>query len=182
MVEIICPDGLEHEFSLVKAYSNQLGFENALAILPKLVLFTTFRISAEDINDVRKLRSNPLTAHIPIVFIASEMSNQQQIECLQAGVDALFQMTIDKRVLLAQLKALINSREHLRVVFKQNQSLVNDMHSDSYDRLFLKRARQVVIENYTNCSFNIDEFVKLMNVSRTMLYVKIKNLTDKNNQ
>ncbi|WP_430816095.1 response regulator transcription factor [Carboxylicivirga sp. RSCT41] len=170
---------LESEFAIVKAYSNQHGIENTLAILPKLVLFASYRVTDEDTYLVQNLRDNPLTAHIPVVFITSEISNQQQINCLQAGVDAVFQMTIDKDVLNAQLKALINSREHLRAVYKQNQALVNGMHSDSLDRLFIKRARQIVLENYTNCSFNIDEFVKLMNVSRTMLYVKIKSLTDK---
>ncbi|MCG8579686.1 MAG: helix-turn-helix domain-containing protein [Bacteroidales bacterium] len=173
------PFELESEFSLVNAYTNRLGIDNTLAVLPKLVLLTSYRVTDKDIQLVESLRSNPLTTHIPVVFITSEISNHQQIECLHAGVDAVFQMTIDKYVLIAHLKALINSREHLRTVYKQNPALANDMHSDSLDRLFIKRARHIVLENYTNSSFNIDEFVKLMNVSRTMLYVKIKSLTDK---
>jgi len=164
-------------YSCNTIYGLKNGLSQAVASIPNLIIIACKAIGKDDMESVKQLKMNVLTQHIPIIILVSKLTNMEQIACLKVGVDVVCSYPIDERVLEAQVTALLRSRDHLKTIFQQDTHLIDKIDVEDLDQLFMNRARQVVIDNISNSSFSIGEFVRLMQVSRTLLYVKIKALT-----
>jgi len=86
----------------------------------------------------------------------------------------------DMELLQQKLKSIIQNREAVREkalkLIKRNGDhpiLINE-HNDQ----FLKKVLEVVSENMSNTNFGKDEFASIMNISPSLLYQKIKSLTN----
>jgi AraC-like DNA-binding protein len=102
---------------------------------------------------------------------------KRQIEGIRAGMDLVFPGSVDRKVLQVSLTGLMSERARLKEIYQLSDVPKSNGGEVTFDQFFLQRARKIVLNNYTNSDFNIEQFVKNMNVSRTMLYVKIKQLT-----
>ncbi|MBS2210746.1 helix-turn-helix transcriptional regulator [Carboxylicivirga mesophila] len=143
------------------------------------IVIASDKLHLKDISTIKQLKSDVRTAHIPIIGLLKQFSDLKHISWLNAGVDQVFQWSIDVRVLLASAHALIKERKRLKHLYQKSATIESGNGNGSLDQLFISRARNVVLDNYSDTAFNIEQFVSLMNVSRTMLYVKIKQLTGK---
>ena len=61
-----------------------------------------------------KLKSHPLTSHIPVILLTARSSGLQQAEGLSMGADAYITKPFDAKVLIAQIDSLLMNRRHLR--------------------------------------------------------------------
>jgi len=154
----------------------EVGLEHALASIPQLIIFDLDQL--HDMFFIRHLKNNLLTQHIPIIVVSSLLSKEIHIECLKEGVDAVYEYPADECILLAQVYALLKSRESLKNIFQYQDQLISKIEVEDADSMFVNRARQVVVDNLSNSAFNIVVFVSLMGVSRTQLYIKIKGITN----
>ncbi|MCT4591329.1 MAG: helix-turn-helix transcriptional regulator [Carboxylicivirga sp.] len=171
-----------------KVFSKRLGIKECnwrcfdkLALVnenTQALILAFDKITVEDIEEIKLLRAQKQVIHLPMLIYASSLSKQFHLMLIQAGVDAIFADAIDGKIVNARLNALIHQRQLLKSFFTNGGNRVEE-EANSYDKMFLKRAHQVVLDNYTDATFNIEQFVVLMRVSRTMLYVKIKELTNK---
>jgi len=165
-------------YSIDLVFNNKGGVSQALASIPDLIVMNCKQLDTDDINDVKYLKSNVLTHHIPIVILSSLVNKQVQLQCLKIGVDAILSHPVDPCVLEAQIKSLLQSRDQLKAIYQQDSHLIDKINVETSDQLFLNRVRGIVLDNISNTSFNIEELVRVMKVSRTFLYVKVKSLTN----
>jgi len=169
---------LNNSYSVDIAYCRKSGLEQALVSVPDLIIMDLNTIEKEDLSSVKFLKNNELTHHIPIVAILSAFGKDIQINCFKNGVDAVLPCAIDECVLDAQIKALLRSRDQLKAIFQRDNHLIEKMATGSSDEIFLNKAKSIVLDNISNGSFSINDFVRLMRVSRTLLYVKLKKITN----
>ncbi len=59
----------------------------------------------------RRLKQDPKTATIPIIFLTARSSEKDEIEALESGADDFLQKPISPRKLVARVKATIRRRE-----------------------------------------------------------------------
>lgn len=145
--------------------------------IPELIIFILRQLSGMEINLVKDLKSNPLTAHLPVAGVIDRLTDAIHIEGIRAGMDLVFPGSVDRKVLQVSLTGLMSERARLKEIYQLSDVPKSNGGEVTFDQFFLQRARKIVLNNYTNSDFNIEQFVKNMNVSRTMLYVKIKQLT-----
>jgi len=170
---------LHQQFAIDRINNTANGFNRLLDLAPDLILYVCQSLTAADFNSLKTIKRNRTSSHIPIALIVAHVSKTEQINCFNIGINAIMLSTTDGGIINAQLKALINEREKLRNYYRPSTDYKQPDDNKSYDELFIARAQKVVFDNYTNSDFNIEQFVKHMKVSRTMLYVKIKSLTNK---
>jgi len=115
---------------------------------------------------------------VPIIVLSREIENDALIKWLRQGADMVLNSNIASSVLNAQIGALIKKQDNIKSYYQQ-LPINNGLLSDSFQNRFINRARKVVLSNYTNCNFNIEQFVKEMHVSRTLLHVNLRNYTGK---
>jgi len=74
---------------------------------------------------------------------------------------------------------LLETRKNLTAKFKKDIILSpKELTATSADETFLKKAIQIIEENITDPEFNVHVFTNHMNMSRSVLYRKLKALTN----
>jgi AraC-like DNA-binding protein len=103
---------------------------------------------------------------------------EDRIEGLETGADAYLAKPFDSRELLVSIRNLIEQRRLLRDKFRR-ELLVSpkDITTTSLDEKILRSAIQIVDNNMSDSSFNIDELCKQMAMSRSTLNRKLQALT-----
>lgn len=129
----------------------------------------------------RKIKSTFETSHIPVVLLTSLSEKVKQLEGLGLGADDYITKPFDITLLLQRVKTILKNREIVRErAFKlMNQnSLDEPVYANDLNDKFVKKALEVVHRNMSNCEFGKDEFASDMNVSPSLLYQKLKALTE----
>jgi signal transduction histidine kinase/DNA-binding response OmpR family regulator len=127
----------------------------------------------------RRLKSDILTSHIPIIMLSAFNSQEQKYEGMESGADVYVEKPFDPDYLKLQVKNLIQSREAIRLAFsKKITAEPGTVQISSTDELFIQKAIQIIEKNMDNNEFNVESFVAEIGIGRTVLYQKIKALTD----
>ncbi|HPR31642.1 MAG TPA: helix-turn-helix domain-containing protein, partial [Prolixibacteraceae bacterium] len=128
----------------------------------------------------RLMKSTFETSHIPVVLLTSLSGKGEQMQGLGLGADDYLTKPFDLALLKQKIKTIIRNRESVRqktlrlIKVPDNESILANEHND----FFLKKTLEVVHENMANPNFNKEEFASAMNVSSSLLYKKVKTLTD----
>lgn len=129
----------------------------------------------------RKIKSTFETAHIPIVLLTSLSEKVNQLEGLGLGADDYITKPFDIALLFQRIKSILKNREIVRErAFKlMNQGNRDEpVYKNEMNDMFLKKALEVVYKNMSNSEFGKNEFASEMNVSPSLLYQKLKALTE----
>jgi YesN/AraC family two-component response regulator len=128
----------------------------------------------------KQIKSTYETSHIPIILLTALTEKAQQLQGLGLGADAYLTKPFDTQLLIGRVKSIIANRQAVRekalklIDQSGDASLMENEHNDK----FVKNALKVVRSNIANSKFGKEEFALEMNVSTSLLYKKMKSLTD----
>ena len=128
----------------------------------------------------KMLKSNFETSHIPVVLLSAFTTKALQLKGLGLGADAYLTKPFDMSLLEGKIRSIVLNRKAVRekalklVDFRSEAPLFNNELNDK----FVKKALEVVKSNISNLKFGKEEFASEMNVSPSLLYKKVKTLTD----
>jgi len=128
-----------------------------------------------------RIKTTLLTSHIPVILLTAKNSPIHQEKGYYAGADAYITKPFNIHILEIRIANLLKTQANLMRKFKQDIILEPKKPTmTSPDELFLENAIATVEQNLTNPHFNATMFVEQMNMSRTVLYTKLKALTGQN--
>jgi response regulator RpfG family c-di-GMP phosphodiesterase len=126
------------------------------------------------------MKSTYETSHIPIILLTALSEKTDQLQGLGLGADDYLTKPFDMNLLAQRIKSIIRNREVVREKALKlikgeptEQILTNELNDK-----FVKKMLEVAWANIANPEFGKDEFASSMNVSTSLLYKKIKSLTD----
>lgn len=127
-----------------------------------------------------KVKTETLTAHIPVILLTAMGSEEKQLEGLKAGVNDYITKPFTFEILASRINNLLAQQVILQKRF-QKQIEVNpgEVTITPVDEKFLKQALEIIEKEIDNPDFSVDEFSKEMFMSRVTLYRKIHSLTGK---
>lgn len=148
---------LEHEGHPVVAVGSVAEiFENASGKPPDL-LFVQMGMTGDDVDLCRKLRSDPATAEIPVVLMASESRPGERIRALELGVAGY----LDWPFVAAEVLKCTREQLWLRQLQRDNIRLRNELGNAKVATLAAEMARGVA-HNYLNLLTGIQGYVGLL--------------------
>jgi AraC-like DNA-binding protein len=126
-----------------------------------------------------EIKRDPNTCHIPVVLLTALDSHESTLKCFDIGADSYITKPFNDFLLLSQIKNLIDSREKLKIVFYPS-IFGKDLFKtkDLADQKFINTCFNYVYENVEAENFSIDQLSKIMNMSRSSLYRKIREITN----
>ena len=107
------------------------------------------------------------------------IGEESEIEGIKTGADAYVTKPFNSEKLKVWVEKLIENRRQLQRYFSKTLSINPELAITSTESDFLKRLQTVLDKHITDSEFTSDGFGKLMLMSRTQLYRKIKALTGK---
>lgn len=127
----------------------------------------------------KKIKEKFETKHIPVILLTAKTSDMDRIEGYEAGADGYICKPLNISVLLAKIDNLLKKSESHNGNSRK-QLIFEAKHVDytSQDEEFLKKAVECVNTHLSDVDFDTLTFVKEMQMSRSTLNEKLKQLTD----
>lgn len=173
-------DNLRGQYHIEEATNGKEGWEKIKRLNPDLVVSDIMMPLMDGVELVRKIKTETLTAHIPVILLTAMGSEEKQLEGLKAGVNDYITKPFTFEILASRINNLLAQQRLLQKRF-QKQIEVNpgEVTITPVDEKFLKQALEIIEKQIDNAEFSVDEFSKEMYMSRVTLYRKIHSLTGK---
>jgi len=171
---------LSEEFDVSIAADGEQAWDIINKKMPDLVVSDTMMANMDGYELCELIKSTYVTSHIPIILLTTMSERAEQMRGLGLGADDYMTKPLDMTLLAQRIKSIVKNRERIREkalkLIKGNETepiLANEKNDK-----FIKRAIEVVYENIAWPGFGKDQFAAAMNVSTSLLYKKIKSLTN----
>lgn len=173
-------DNLKGAYKVEEASNGKEGWEKVKMLHPDLVVSDIMMPLMDGVQLARKIKTETVTAHIPVILLTAMGSEEKQLEGLEAGVNDYITKPFTFEILASRIRNLLAQQELLQKRF-QKQIEVNpaEVTITSVDEKFLKQAMEVVEKNMDNIEFSVEDFSREMYMNRATLYRKIMSLTGK---
>ncbi|CAN5789103.1 two-component regulator propeller domain-containing protein [soil metagenome] len=173
-------DNLKGQYKVEEATNGKEGWEKIKLLNPDLVVSDIMMPLMDGVELARKIKTETLTAHIPVILLTAMGSQEKQLEGLKVGVNDYITKPFTFEILASRIRNLLAQQELLQKRF-QKQIEVNpgEITITPVDEKFIRQALEVVEKYIDKPEFSVEEFCIEMHVSRITLYRKIDSLTGK---
>jgi len=170
---------LSKEYEVVSVSDGGKALEMAREINPDLIISDVIMPVLEGDEMCRILKSSIETSHIPIILLTALNEREYVISGLEAGANDYIIKPFDFSVLKVRIRNILQNRQHLReTVLSSHNDLENLDYTSQLDKEFLDNAMEIINNELSNPEFSINEFCRMLGMSRTSVYNKLKTLTD----
>lgn len=169
---------LKEQFRLLEAQDGASGLQLAVEQLPDLVISDVMMPEMDGYGLTSRLKSSPLTSHIPVMLLTAKASEDARIEGLETGADDYITKPFNGRELQARAKNLIATRKSLREKYRK-QFLLGSVVAGlrSADEEFLTRVRDVVEKELSDPDFTVERLRERFAMSQRQFHRKLHALT-----
>jgi signal transduction histidine kinase/ligand-binding sensor domain-containing protein/CheY-like chemotaxis protein/AraC-like DNA-binding protein len=171
---------LSNDFKVYTATDGVKAWEFISKQIPDMVVSDIMMPNMDGFELCKIMKSTYETSHIPIVLLTALSEKTNYLHGLGLGADDYLTKPFDMNLLIQRIKSIIRNREVVRekaLRFIKCESSEHIFANELNDK-FIKRILEVVKANISNAAFDKEEFASAMNVSSSLLYKKIKSLTD----
>ncbi|RKD87958.1 hybrid sensor histidine kinase/response regulator transcription factor [Mangrovibacterium diazotrophicum] len=172
---------LRTEYRLIGAENGKEGLALAKKYSPDLIISDVMMPIMDGMELCSRLKKDIQTSHIPVILLTAQNMIENWIEGLETGADDYIPKPFNLQVLQARMQNLIDSRRRLKKMFSSPQEVdVDKLTNSSVDEEFLSKVYAVLEKSYQNPEFSASQFASEMFMSRSLLYKKIRAITDLN--
>ncbi len=174
---------LREEYQIVRAENGQIGVDQALAIIPDLILSDVMMPVKDGFELCDTLKNDERTSHIPIILLTARAAVDDRITGLRRGGDAYLIKPFQREELLLVLGNLLQSRRLLQRYYSQRalSNLPPDPVSadgaDAREDQFVAKLRSTLELHLDNVALDTNMICQLMGMSRKALYRKTMAVT-----
>lgn len=171
---------LESEFRVLTAMDGSEAWKIIQKQLPDLIVSDVMMPGMDGFELCNHVKSAYETSHIPIILLTALSEKNNELKGLGLGADDYITKPFDMNLLVQRIRTIIHNRQVVKdkalkmISNNNNEPLLENEHNDK----FVKKLSEVVKLNIANTAFDKDEFAQAMNVSSSLLYKKMKALTD----
>jgi signal transduction histidine kinase/AraC-like DNA-binding protein/streptogramin lyase len=168
---------LENYFLVYQAVDGKQGLEMAMQIFPDLILTDFIMPVMDGLEMCNQIKNNISLNHIPVFMMTVLHSTEHKEESFEFGVTEYIEKPINLKILFSKISNILKWRENLREKF----ILQKDIHEVEINRAqkdtdFIEKLEKIILNNIIKEEFNIHDICTELGMSRTSLYMKLKNL------
>jgi signal transduction histidine kinase/DNA-binding response OmpR family regulator/ligand-binding sensor domain-containing protein len=175
----------EH-WQVIEASNGDEGLRKAIELLPDLVISDVMMPQKDGYAVCDALKTNELTAHIPIILLTAKSGIDSKIKGLRTGADDYLTKPFNTEELLARMENLVELRRKLLHQYGKRNHLAKPLPTDkevpeflsSPDRAFLRKLRLTIEQQIDNEALSIESLAQILNISRMQLHRKLKALSN----
>jgi len=175
---------LSPHFEVITAEDGTVGFKKGTEEDPDLIICDVMMPGMNGFELTKKLKDDFNTCHIPVILLTAYISDEHNIEGIQAGADAYISKPFSLSHLLLQINKLIEKREKMHKHYANTNTLDEEISEEEEsptvtdrDAQFIKLVEQILEKHLTDPDFSVDDFAQLALTGRTLFFKKIKYLT-----
>lgn len=170
---------LREHFRVTTAKDGQQAWEMINELQPDLIVSDVIMPRMDGFELCRNIKSTYETSHIPVILLTALSDKASQLHGLGLGADNYLVKPFDMALLASRITSIIRNRR--TVLQKAIEAQRDDTRSIVTNRIndeFIKKAISCVRANIANENFGKDDFASALALSQSLLYKKIKALTN----
>jgi signal transduction histidine kinase/DNA-binding response OmpR family regulator len=174
---VVISDIIGKAYNVITAYNGKEGLVQTKAQSPDIIVSDILMPILDGMQMCIEIKKNPSTCHIPVILLTALDSQETTLKCFDIGADAYITKPFNEFLLLSQIKNLIDSRERLKVAFYPSVFAKDIFKTKDFaDKDFINKCVDCIYENIENADFNLDSLGAKMNISRSSLYRKLREI------
>lgn len=172
-------DLLDPEYRILESTDGQLALQLAKSEIPDLIISDVMMPNMNGFELCEAIKSDEVTSHIPVMLLTAKDTQADQIIGLDKGADVYLSKPFSIKVLQLNVRNILASREKIsskyrkQFIFAPSNTLL-----DTMDEQFLSRLIAVIESGMEKREFGVDLLADSMGMSQSVLYKKVKALTD----
>lgn len=110
-------------YQVFTAHDGVEGFEKAQRINPDIILLDIMMPDIDGYEVLNRLRSEPATSNVPVIFITARIENDERVHGLEAGAVDYITKPFYPQELLARIRIHLRLKEYEEELTKKNREL-----------------------------------------------------------
>lgn len=172
-------DELKESYQIIGAENGKEGFQIAIATLPDVIISDIMMPESDGIQLANQLKSNDLTAHIPILFLTAKTGVNNKIKGLTTGAEDYIQKPFNISEIKLKIKNTLESRYQLLKNFEKRNITKTHLSKNETADKYLEKVNLKLNEHLENSELSVDQLCSELGIGRSQLYRKIQALTGK---
>lgn len=169
---------LSDSYRVLQACDGRCGAELALEALPDLIISDVMMPVMDGLQMCRQLKEDIRTNHIPVIMLTAK---DGELDGLRTGAVDYIMKPFTPETLLLKIRNLLESVKARAIDISSAESISAKVstYKDETQKQFLEKILSIVTEHMDDATFDVDQLLKIMGVSRTQLHRKMTALTGK---
>ena len=170
---------LENYFLVYEAKNGKEGLDLASKIYPDLI-FTDYMMPEMDGFEMcLKLKDDINLNHIPIFMLTALHNTMHKKHSTEIGVTEYIEKPLNISFLLAKTISVFSWQENIREHYKHQTDIdIAGKNKNLKENEFLSNLEAIILDKIKDESFSLQDICNIIGMSRTSLYMKLKNLID----
>ena len=166
-------------FQIHEATNGKEGLALAGQIFPDIILTDLIMPEMDGMQMAKRLLEDISLNHIPVFMMTVLNNSELKIESIESGISEYIEKPLDINLLLAKITNTLSWQNKLRKKYvHQSEKDTATQYRNSKDEGFITNLESILITNITDTSFSVHDLCDHVGMSRTSLYMKLKNLID----
>jgi YesN/AraC family two-component response regulator len=146
--------------------------------MPEIIISDVMMPKIDGFELCKKLKTNYMTSHIPVILLTAKASNTDKIEGIETGADEYIIKPFDPGELKLRIKSMIEQRKRIHAHFRKKGLFeLEESNITSIDKKFLEKVIKSITDHISDASFSVEFLAESMSMNRAVLYRKIVSLT-----
>ncbi|WP_264538209.1 two-component regulator propeller domain-containing protein [Flavobacterium sp. N1736] len=172
-------DILHTDYRVLKFTNGQDALNYMDKEIPDLIVSDVMMPEMDGFELCKILKTSINTNHIPVILLTAKSSTLNRIEGLSTGADSYISKPFSIEELKLTILNLLSAKEIMRQ--KYGERFISDSEQENTNTpegLFVKKLTHIIESNIDNPNFDVNDLVKEIGMSRTVLYKKVQTLTN----
>lgn len=168
------------DYRLITCLDAETALEEMRAEEPNIVLSDVAMPGKDGYELCQEIKQDIQLCHIPVILVTAKITAENQVEGLNVGADAYVTKPFDPAVLSALIQSQLKNRQRVHKLLTKatttDEEGVDNALSEQ-DKHFMEELYKLMEEELSNSELDVTRITKMLYISRTKLYYKIKGLT-----
>ena len=168
------------DYRLITCLDADTALDEMRAEEPNLVLSDVAMPGKDGYELCQEIKQDIQLCHIPVILVTAKITADNQVEGLNVGADAYVTKPFEPAVLSALIQSQLKNRDRVRKLLTKATTTEDESVEDALseqDKHFMEELYKLMEEELSNSELDVSRITKLLLISRTKLYYKIKGLT-----
>jgi ligand-binding sensor domain-containing protein/signal transduction histidine kinase/DNA-binding response OmpR family regulator len=172
---------LMKQYKVVTANDGEQAWYIVRDRLPDVVISDVMMPNMDGISLANLIKSNEMTAHIPVILLTARSSEEDMLVGMEAGSDDYLTKPVHIDLLMIKIQNILYTKKSARRWFIRKYMLaaedIKEVRGQTEEQLFLNRIVNVIESRLSSEDLNVMQLSSELGMSRPVLYKKIKQLT-----
>ena len=169
-----------NDYRLITCLDADTALEEMRAEEPNIVLSDVAMPGKDGYQLCQEIKQDIQLSHIPVILVTAKITAENQVEGLNVGADAYVTKPFEPAVLSALIQSQLKNRDRVRKLLTKATTTEDegvDNALSEQDKHFMEELYKLMEEELSNSELDVTRITKMLYISRTKLYYKIKGLT-----